>query len=421
MLSHPVQVCSRVWSSVVLTVVCALLLPQSTQAASFAVNSRVDAVDAIPGDGVCATTAGTCTLRAAIQEANATAGADAITLPAGRYRLRRTMDELAITEDLTISGAGTATVINGNRRVRVFSVAGPANVTLAGLRIQRGAADLGGGLNNSGTVQLTDVVMSFNRATGDGGLGAALYNSGTMQLDNVSLTLNRSTGCGGGLFNKKGTVQFTNATINGNRATNSGGGVFNEGGTVGLTNVTVSNNRVTNIGGGIFSYRIVNLHNVTISGNRSLYYSGGLYSDGGTADLGNVTISGNRSQFGAALYSNLFLGAGMATLRNTIVSGNTPQNCDGNALTSLGHNLDSGVTCGFAADGDLNNLDPRLGPLRQNGGFSRTRALLASSPAIDAGDNASCGATDQRGASCPADGNSDGLATCDIGAYEAQP
>src|SRR5262249_4471441 len=66
----------------------AVLLPVAAQAAQFAVNSTADAVDAAPGDGTCATSTGVCTLRAAIQEANAlTGGPHTIRLPPGTYAL----------------------------------------------------------------------------------------------------------------------------------------------------------------------------------------------------------------------------------------------------------------------------------------------------------------------------------------------
>jgi hypothetical protein len=62
--------------------------------------------------------------------------------------------------------------------------------------------------------------------------------------------------------------------------------------------------------------------------------------------------------------------------------------------------------------------DRRLGPLHDNGGPTFTHALLFGSPAIDAGDNSACPATDQRGFVRPMDGDDDGTATCDIGAFE---
>ena len=98
---------------------------------------------------------------------------------------------------------------------------------------------------------------------------------------------------------------------------------------------------------------------------------------------------------------------------NSIIVG-VGQSCS-DPLTSQGHNLDSGDSCGFTAPADLRNTDPRLDTLKDNGGFTPTLALLPGSPAIDAGDNAACPATDQRGVTRPQG------AACDIGAYEAAP
>src|ERR671914_2500212 len=100
--------------------------------AQFTVNSTADAVDSSVGDGACRTVAGTCTLRAAIQEANALPGADEIQLPAGTYELGIaarnqndvTTGDLDITDSLTIEGAGAgSTIVDGNSLDRVFEVA----------------------------------------------------------------------------------------------------------------------------------------------------------------------------------------------------------------------------------------------------------------------------------------------------------
>ena len=110
-------------------------------------------------------------------------------------------------------------------------------------------------------------------------------------------------------------------------------------------------------------------------------------------------------------------------VKNSIVAGNTGANCSGSP-TSLGYNLEDTNTCGFNQTADQNNTDPQIGPLADNGGPTQTHALLAGSPAIDAGDDTVCVApnndTDQRGESRPVDYEGDAVGPfCDIGAFEA--
>ncbi len=112
---------------------------------------------------------------------------------------------------------------------------------------------------------------------------------------------------------------------------------------------------------------------------------------------------------------------GTVSALNTIVAKNIPgADCAG-TITSLGNNLSSDSSCQFVQASDLPNTDPLLGPLQNNGGPTVTHALLDASPARDAGTNAGCPANDQRGTARPTDSDADGVSTCDIGAYEADP
>jgi len=415
----------------------------SAHAATFSVTNRSDLADAAPGDGICATAKGVCTLRAAIQETNALAGADTINLPRGVYVL--TGGELAIADDLTLLGAGpAATVIKSIRKARVLSTATGVALTMDGVRVQGGRADAGGGLlnngtatlsnvtflgnraaspafglgagiNNAGTVTLSNVNFARNQATGSAGaFGGGIYNTGSVAAADVSFTVNFASGCGGALYNYGGATSLLRATIAGNRALNSGGGIFNQSGTVDVSATTLARNRATQTGGGVFTYAQVTLANVTMTANRAAIGAGLVSGSFGAATLTNVTINGNRATQGGGLFCD----HGTVTLHNSVVAFNPPKNCDGTtAVTSLGYNIDSGTTCGFAATGDLSNLDPKLGVLRNNGGPTKTCALLPGSPAIDAGDNVNCPPSDQRSDPRPAGA----LPVCDMGAYEAQP
>jgi hypothetical protein len=110
-------------------------------------------------------------------------------------------------------------------------------------------------------------------------------------------------------------------------------------------------------------------------------------------------------------------------LQNSIVGNNAGGNCSG-GVTSHGYNLSSDGTCDFDLAGDLNDTDPRLGGLRNNGGPTKTLALLPGSPAIDSGNPSGCTdgrghllRTDQRGQ--PRHDKED-AGGCDRGAYERQ-
>src|SRR5262249_44722328 len=144
----------------------------------FTVNDSSDAVDVMPGDTVCSTAGGSCTLRAAIQEANALPGINTIAVPSAKFKIRipgqgedqSATGDLDITDDLIIGGpAGVpnVSIVDGKHVDRVFDVLGTANVTISDLVIQNGHSDGGGGgirHHSSGNLTLNRVTMVNNRA-----------------------------------------------------------------------------------------------------------------------------------------------------------------------------------------------------------------------------------------------------------------
>jgi CSLREA domain-containing protein len=356
-------------------------LQAQTISLNLTVNSTTDAPDASPGNAVCATSSGFCTLRAAIQEANAMPGEDTITLPSGRYVLSiggRNEDaaatgDLDVTDALIINGAGAdKTFLDGNGIDRVLDLTGGFDLTLTGVTVQHGDPGSAISLQTDGSPQQIDPAS-----------GGGILNMGVLLLTNVAISENRAD-LGGGIYNL-GIVRPRNVTISGNSTALSGGGV-------------------TNLG-------IFKAENTTISTNTTAGKGGGLFvADGSIVVLENTTVHNNSAANGGGIFGD---NVQRLEFERTIIAGNGTDNClVSGTLLSEGYNLDSDNTCGLTGTGDRVNSDPRLGPLQNNGGSTATHALLMNSPAIDTAGTAFCPATDQRGIPRPQG------STCDIGAYE---
>jgi CSLREA domain-containing protein len=393
----------------------------------FTVNDTTDAVDAHPGDGVCASASGKCTLRAAVQEANALPGADTIILKSATYKFTIPGDDdtaaagdLDVLDDVQIRGAGSgATVINANQLDRAFDIYHGLfigqHIDITGVTIRNGLADYGAGILINpqaipGTVTLTDVVISESHATVAGG---GIANHEILVISDSAITGNRAASgdIGGGIFNA-GDLTISDSTISGNSADGVGGGLYNTG-PAAISGATFSGNSAGSEGGGVANAGgVVTMTNVTFSGNTAGSAGGGIYNGfaGSQMTLLNATLAGDSAPAAQEISHD---NTGPFHLKNTIIAGTTAgKNCAG-TLSSDGHNLASDATCGLTHGGDKKNMDPVLGPLADNGGPTQTRALLAGSPAIDVG-SGDCPppATDQRGTVRPQG------AGCDIGAFE---
>ncbi len=196
--------------------------------------------------------------------------------------------------------------------------------------------------------------------------------------------------------------------------------------------------RITGSDGAISEINAV-IESSTFSGNDTAIFLGPAgFQDFGPRDrlfLRNVTISGN-TDFGLRTFNNArafienstFANNGIALsnegindvfLDNSVLANSTISDCEGDFSGSF--NLIEAGNC-IRVDGPSDTIitgaDPMLDPLANNGGPTRTHALIAGSPAIDSGDDPNCPATDQRGFSRPADGDGDSTATCDMGAFE---
>jgi hypothetical protein len=279
-------------------------------------------------------------------------------------------------------------------------------------RAASGGEGSGGAIYNIGNLQIVDSRFSENAARGGGaatpgrGMGGAIGTYAGLAMNRCLLDHNKALGGSGtplGLFGgaTAGTdgrggaihaisnLELTNVTLFGNQAIGGPGGI--NGTTYGASGAGQ--------GGGVFVYDgTVSLTHVTMAHNSAL---GGVTGPIGTTNIGPA-------QGGGINISN----STVAFLSSILSSNLAGSNCFG-VITDAGHNISSDASCHFSAAGSLNNTDPLLGPLADNGGPTPSMALLAGSPAIDAADSAGCPDTDQRGIARPFG------AACDIGAFEA--
>ena len=289
-------------------------------------------------------------------------------------------------------------------------------------------SDGGGVFTATGVVTLTESTLSGNQTTGDGSAGGGiLVNTGTLNLLSSAVVGNQTEGVsswGGGIRTYTGDVNLQNSTVSGNSTEGDG-----------------SN------GGGIHSYAgDISVVNSTISGNSAIDADGGgLWFNRSTVSIINSTITGN-SASGEGGGLSIFRGDNdeVLTIRNSIIAGNSdngtapdfeaPDNPSINLVVSnslIGDNTSTTLVAAAVGSPDANGnlvgttsslIDPLLGPLQDNGGPTQTHALLAGSPAIDAGDNAL--AVDANGDPLINDQRGSGFdrifdGTVDIGALES--
>ena len=293
-----------------------------------------------------------------------------------------TYDTITISTDTTIDGSGQAVTITGVDMVRVFLVDPGVTLDLNAMTVANGAAgnfDVGGGMVNLGTLNVTNSTFYGNSA----GTGGGIYNEGAMAMSNSTLFGNSANnGDGGGILNAGtlivsastlsanradhglggaiasrftttiisdslfmansaigggavhlhgGTADVSNSRFVGNRGVHAfhlfgGGAIRTEGATVTVSNSTFSDNDTNRSGGGIFNYGGGSLHvsNSTFSGNRATGTGGGI-SNSGTTTVSNSTFSSNSAGYAGGGISNWGpLGAGTAlTVTNSTLSHNS--------------------------------------------------------------------------------------------------
>jgi fibronectin-binding autotransporter adhesin len=389
-----------------------------------------------------------------------------ITLSQGPIALTNTtLGEVIDGANITVSGGG----LSG-----VFTVASGVTTSLTGLTIVDGlTANNGGGIDNSGTLTLTDITLSGNTAT----LGGGITNEAgaTLSITDSTLTGNTATGSGGGLdnmgvatllsdtftgntastgggianvlsgtlINSGGTIiaapadlTITENTIEDNTATAGNGAGIDNSGSVTISDSTINNNTAKALGGAIGNETggVFTATNVTLVGNSAV--SGGGIGNSGTATFVNATIAYNTA---TSAGGGVYVVTGTTSLYNTIIASNylnSPSTASDIAVSTASNGkigpassynlIGSGGAGGLTGNGNqilAKGVSPGLSAtLALNGGPTETLALVAGSLAIDAGNATIPGAnvpvTDQRGA-LRGPAGIDAGSSPDVGAFEA--
>jgi hypothetical protein len=353
------------------------------------------------------------------------------------------------------------------------------NSAIAGNGVNRGAGGvaIGGAIystGKAGSIELNQTTIANNTARS--GLDGSVVESptfaavagGGVAIDNGTFTVRQSiidsntaesrggkaSGYGGGLYMYDARFTLEESTVHDNRLTAflaNGGGIhlnMSSPESFGSTiyESTISDNaaiafdlpQAVSVGGGvdIFGQGLFHIGSSTVSGNRTKGYgafAGGMaLRGGGTIEFS--TIANNQADGSYYDEAGGIGNEGLLELNHNIIANNVSEHSPDcidyyvNQAFSYGYNVIGNASdCNIKANiGDRFNVDPLLGPLADNGGPTLTHSLLPGSPAIDAGDPDGCKdvagvntLTDQRGFARVVDGNNDGVAHCDIGAFEA--
>ncbi len=414
-----------------------LIFSQSSLAAFFVVNTTDDETDTLTGNGICATAQNTCSLRAAIMEANDLMGADTILVQAGLgdFTLSRVGEEdiglhgdLDIKSEITIINGTSGITINGHFTDRIFHVHGNGNLTLENITLLNGVANSdssfeGGAIKieEGGYLTATEVTFSNNLAKRGGAVfsdGTAWFIDSYFHHNAVSndVDSNNLSSVGSAILNR-GALLFATSTAAHN------GQLFSN-----PSNANLSGSQFSmhfNQNGGAMPPPVSLIFNSTVADNGH----GGIRSDGGFTNINQSTIANHDVQgmrfsrieddhddeLQLEIKGSLFANNGFQDCNDIWVIPDLETNIVNN------YNASTDDTCGFTGMDDIENIDdPFNGSLHNWGGYAPTLMLNHDSFAVDhAGQN--CTDLDQRGKDRPLDGNNNEVFTCDMGALELDP
>lgn len=347
-------------------------LPSLTYASTFTINSANDTVDALPGDGICADSAGQCTIRAAVMEANNLKGWDTIKIPGGTYELTISGNgedlsetgDLDLTDDVNIEGqipfiTSPAVTIKDNSKFlkpktkdRIFHIHNNVSAKISAMTLSDGrTSDVGGAIYSEGELSLNQVYISNNTSKSGGGI----YHEGNkLTVKNSSINQNSATAGGGGMAVKnsksliiqKSTIS-ENSIVSENRIIGAGIAIIDT--TTLIEKSEINNNTLDSesykSGGGIYfnssdSNKSLFISETTIDSNQLLgersfnsgagiYITNDSFDDTAKAYIGKSTISNNYIEYDSSI-TNYPFGGGIhidqsteVNINNSTISSNT--------------------------------------------------------------------------------------------------
>jgi len=360
-----------------------LALPAPLRAIDIQVTLLGDATDPNPGDGICDIDPSTpapvleCTVRAAVQTANALAGPDKILLREANHVLTLVgageddaeTGDLDVTSEITIegpdyiAGLGYSTSFIDAKKLkdRIFDVQAGGMLTLNGVSLLFGKT----------------AKDDFDAAAPGEVSGGCIRSAGTTALDEIFLFRCSSSDDGGCLSVIGGTTTVINSIFSACRAKNEGGAVeIVAPGSATLTNVAAGACQA-GAGGAIAARGALTLDNSTLTINKAKRGGAAAVLGAASATITHSTLTTNGT-------SNLASETtGTVTVTNSILSG-AKTDCVG-PVVSGGGNLEEETSCAFTGPNDQQNQDPLLLPLAFNNTTIPVHGLAETSPAIDHG------------------------------------
>ena len=336
-------------------------------------------------------TAGDLSLREAIERSNSGGGTDRIqfapSLAGGTIVLSGVLGEILITDSMTIDASSLSIGIT------IDASAADATPNSIGGGIRHFRVDNGDAATRL-DVSLVGLTLTGGDVSGDGG---AIHSLENLSLDFVTIDGNSATGDGGGIYHQNSKLNIAHSTLSNNFAGDDGGGLFSNTNLPAPANPDPDPNPI-----------VGKISNSTFSGNEAGDEGGALYNFDGQLTIAHSTVTDNLADWGDGVvsfgdtatethvYSSIIAANPNAAGDpgyNPILDPNQDvvrsRNVAYNSFVSGGHNLIGigNAFLNFNQTGDVAEVDaPLLGPLANNGGKTQTHALLAGSPAIDAGD-----------------------------------